>query len=68
MSGGFKSEGVIMLRVQGRRILQAMLPIVLGPTKRTAQCDGTLDWKSRDGHNPDGVAASPFREQPLHLI
>lgn len=43
-----------------------MLPIVLGPTKRTAQCDGTLDWESRDGHNPDGVAASPFREQPLH--
>lgn len=68
MSGDFKSEGVIMLRVQGRRILQAMLPIVLGPTKRTAQCDGTLDWESRDGHNPDGVAASPFREQPLHLI
>ena len=68
MSGEFKPDGVVMLPIRGRRILQAMLPIVLGPRDRTAQCDGTLDWESRDGHSPDGVAASPFREQPLHLI
>ena len=68
MSGEFKPDGVVMLPVSGRRILQARLPIVLGPTERTAQCDRTLDWESRDGHSPDGVAASPFREQPLHLI
>ena len=68
MSGEFKPDGVVMLPLRVSRILQSMLPIFLGPTERTAQCDRTLDWESRDGHSPDGVAASPFREQPLHLI